>query len=281
MTLAQSYDLLGGFMGYVNLGIFVYFASSAYAFGVLYFTFHWLAPEAFIVGVVFSAFLGFLVSFPMFRLRGFYFAVATLALVQLGYYIVTTPPASVIFYTNGYGGINGLAADYIQSYYAIFALAVLTVALVYGISKTRLGLAITSIREDEQIAEASGINTGRTKRIVFVLSSAIAGASGCLFAWSQGSILPSTVFNLSNAFIPVTFALFGGTGTVIGPIIGTGIYSIIDTFLSSPFVQNSAYGNISFYEFAIIGFFLIIVGLFAPDGVIGISKRLISRRVKK
>ncbi len=272
-TLALSYDLLGGFMGYVNLGIFVFFGASAYVFAILFFTFHWQPLDAFVAGIAFSALLGFMISYPMYRLRGFYFAVATLSLVQLGYYVVTTPPADQIFHTGGYGGVNGLPTDYMEGYYAILALAIFAAVSSYAISKSRFGLALTSIREDEQIADASGINTKRIKRIAFVISSALAGATGCLYAWSQGTVLPTTVFNLANGFIPVTFALFGGTGTVIGPIIGTAVYSLINAFLGSSFVQSSQYAYISFYEFAIIGIFLIIVGLFAPDGLVGLGKR--------
>ena len=279
VALAESYDILGGLMGYVDLGITVYFGAGAYVFAILYHVLRWSAPEALVVAAAFSAFLGLLVSFPMFRLRGFYFAVATLALVPLGQYIVLAP--SLGKWTNGVGGISGIQANSFDSYYAIFAFAILSVVLVFAISRSRLGLALLSIREDEQVAESSGINTRLMKKVAMVICATLSGISGCLFAWSQGTILPSTVFSLYLAFIPVTFALFGGTGTVIGPIVGTGVYSLLDFVLHSSQVQNSQVAWLSSYEQAIVGIFLIVVGLFAPDGILGFSRRIYAKRQRR
>jgi branched-chain amino acid transport system permease protein len=273
LALAESYDIMGGLMGYVDLGITVFYAAGAYLFAIPFYNMHWNVVEAFVVSVLVTAFLGFLVSFPMFRLKGFYFAVATLALVPLGSYIVTDP--TIFNLTGGVGGVNGVVpVSYFTAYYAIFAFALFTVFLIYLISRSRLGLALTSIREDEQIAESSGINTGITKKIAMTISATLCGVTGCLFAWSQGSVVPSSIFSFNTAFIPVTFALFGGTGTIIGPVIGTGVYSTIDYFVRSTFVQSSSAAWISGYESAIIGIFLIIVGLFAPGGIVQVLRRI-------
>jgi branched-chain amino acid transport system permease protein len=271
--LAESYDILGGFMGYVDLGITLFYASGAYCFAILFYLRHWSVPEAALVSTAFSALLGLAVSFPMFRLRGFYFAVATLALVPLGSYIVTNPSYSI--YTGGVGGINGIVTvSYQDAYYSILGFAVFVVALVYSISKTKFGLALTSIREDEQIAESSGIDTRLVKRIAMTLAASLCGFAGCLFAWSQGSVVPSDVFSFKTAFIPVTFALFGGTGTIFGPVIGSAVYSTIDYILRSTFIQASSLAWTIGYENAIIGIFLIIVGLFAPGGIMQLRKPL-------
>jgi branched-chain amino acid transport system permease protein len=279
VALAESYDIMGGLMGYVDLGITVFFGAGAYAFAILYYVLHYFSIEAFILATLFSAALGLLVSFPMFRLKGFYFAVATLALVPLGQYIVLAP--SLYRWTNGVGGINGIPSNYLESYYAMLAFSLFTIILVFVISRSKFGLALASIREDEEIAESSGINTRRVRRMAMVVSASIAGLTGCFFAWSQGTILPDTVFSLYLAFIPVTFALFGGTGTIIGPIIGTGIYSSLDYVLKSTLVQGSSLSWLSLYEQAIVGIFLIIVGLFAPDGIFGLAGRLYHRAVKR
>jgi branched-chain amino acid transport system permease protein len=273
VILAESYDILGGLMGYVALGITVFYASGAYLFAIPFYLMHWNVIEAFVVSTIITSLIGFLVSFPMFRLRGFYFAVATLALLPLGSYIVTDP--SIFNLTGGVGGVNGVVSvSYQAAYYTILAFAIFTVALVYTISKTNLGLALTSIREDEQIAESSGINTWLIKKIAMTISASLCGFTGCLFAWSQGSVVPSSIFSFNTAFIPVTFALFGGTGTIVGPILGSGVYSIIDYTVRSTFIQSSSVFWISGYESAIIGIFLIIVGLFAPGGIMQLRKPL-------
>ncbi len=282
VALSESYDIMGGFMGYVDLCITLFYASGAYLFAIPYYMMHWSVAEAFVFATIVTAFLGLLVSFPMFRLRGFYFAVATLALVPLGSYIVTYHPFFNL--TGGVGGVNGVVTiSYQYAYYAIFGYAIFIVALVYFISKSRFGLALTSIREDEQIAESSGINTRLVKKTAMTISASLCGFTGCLFAWTQGSVVPSNIFSLYTAFIPVTFALFGGTGTVVGPILGSGAYSTIDYFLRSPFVQTSSIAWLSRYEQAVIGIFLIVVGLFAPGGIMQLQKplRKLEMRLRK
>jgi len=275
LALAVSYDILGGFAGYVNLGITVFFGAGAYVFAILFYVEHTNSFVSLIISALVSGFLGYLVSFPMFRLKGFYFAVATLSLVPLGMYLVQSP--SLDKWTNGVGGINGIPGNFSQAYYSIFGFAILTVAVAVIVSKSSFGLALTSIREDEEIAESSGINTRRVKRIALVISAILAGVTGCLFAWSQGTVLPDEVFSLYLAFIPVTFALFGGTGTIVGPIIGTGTYSLLDYVIRSGPIQSSSLSFLSSYEQAIVGIFLIIVGLFAPDGILGLFKRMYHR----
>lgn len=259
-------------MGYVNLGIVVYYGAGAYVYAILYHVLDWDPLGALAVAAIVSAVLGLLSSFPMFRLKGFYFAVATLALVPLGFYLVESP--NLQQWTNGVGGVNFVPLNYVTSYFSIFGFAVFSIAVVYWISRTRLGLALTSIREDEEIAEASGINTRLMKKIAMVISATMAGFTGALFAMSQGTVLPGSVFSLSLAFIPVTFAMFGGTGTVVGPIVGSGVYVILDATLHSSFIaRSSSIQWLSYYEAAIEGIFLIVVGLFAPDGIIGLARR--------
>ena len=276
VIVAESYDVLGGLMGYVNLGIIVYYGAGAYVYAILYHVLSWNSLDALAVAALVSALLGFLSSFPMFRLKGFYFAVATLALVPLGFYMVESP--NLQQWTNGVGGINFVPLNYVESYYVILGFALFSILIVYAISHSRLGLALTSIREDEEIAEATGINTRLVKKVALTISASMAGFTGALFALSQGTVLPGSVFSLSLAFIPVTFAMFGGTGTVIGPIVGSGVYIILDATLHSSFIaRSSSVQWLSYYESAIEGIFLIVVGLFAPDGIMGLVSRSYSR----
>jgi branched-chain amino acid transport system permease protein len=273
VALAESYDIMGGFMGYFDLGITVFYAAGAYSFAILFFLMRWNSVEAFVASTALTSILGLAVSFPMFRLKGFYFAVATLALVPLGNYIVTNP--ALFSVTGGVGGVNGtVPVTYQTAYYALLGNAVFVVALLLTISKSRFGLALTSIREDEQIAESSGINTRLVKKMAMILSASLCGSTGCLFAWSQGSVVPSNIFSFYIAFIPVTFALFGGTGTIIGPILGSGVYSLIDYILRSPSFESPNLNWIVGYEEAIIGVFLVVVGLFAPGGIMQLRKPL-------
>ncbi len=139
LALAIAYDLLGGFAGYVNLGITVFFGVGAYVFAILFYVEHTNSLVSLIVSALVCGGLGFLVSFPMFRLKGFYFAVATLSLVPLGQYVVQAPALDK--WTNGVGGINGIPGNYIESYYAIFLFAILAILVAIVIYQSSFGLS--------------------------------------------------------------------------------------------------------------------------------------------
>lgn len=264
-VLALSYDFLGGFAGYMNLGHIVFFGIGAYVAAIV---FKKLAlPLA--VGVVAAPLVvaGFalLFSFPLFRLKGFYFAVAGLAFVELSSLIVASMNAQPI--TNGFNGISFVQADVVLPYYAAVALVVLSILLSLGIADSRFGLALRSVREDEEVADSVGINVPRTKRLALIISGAIAGLDGAVYFWGRGAISPSAAFGFDLAFIPITLALMGGTGTILGPILGGAIYIYLQYYAISFFAAFLP--GMVYFPNATIGLILIIVGLFAPRGIVG------------
>ena len=264
-VLALSYDFLAGFAGYMNLGHIVFFGIGAYVAAII---FKKLAlPLA--VGVVAAPLVvgGFalLFSFPLFRLKGFYFAVAGLAFVELSNLIVASMNAQPI--TNGFNGISFVQDDVVLPYYAALALVVLSILLSLGIADSKFGLALRSIREDEEVADSVGINVPRTKRLALIISGAIAGLDGAVYFWGRGAISPSAAFGFDLAFIPITLALMGGTGTILGPILGGAIYIYLQYYAIS-FLATFLPGMVYFPN-ATIGLILIIVGLFAPRGIVG------------
>jgi len=264
-VLALSYDFLAGFAGYMNLGHIVFFGIGAYVAAII---FKKLAlPLA--VGVVAApavvAGFALLFSFPLFRLKGFYFAVAGLAFVELSNLIVASMNAQPI--TNGFNGIAFVQDDVVLPYYAALALVVLSILLSLGIADSKFGLALRSIREDEEVADSVGINVPGTKRLALIISGAIAGLDGGVYFWGRGAISPSAAFGFDLAFIPITLALMGGTGTILGPILGGAIYIYLQYYAIS-FLATFLPGMVYFPN-ATIGLILIIVGLFAPKGIVG------------
>ena len=249
----------------MNLGHIVFFGIGAYVAAII---FKKLALPL-VVGVIAAPLVvaGFalLFSFPLFRLKGFYFAVAGLAFVELSNLIVASMNAQPI--TNGFNGISFVQDDVVLPYDAALALVVLSILLSLGIADSKFGLALRSIREDEEVADSVGINVPRTKRLALIISGAIAGLDGAVYFWGRGAISPSAAFGFDLAFIPITLALMGGTGTILGPILGGAIYIYLQYYAIS-FLATFLPGMVYFPN-ATIGLILIIVGLFAPRGIVG------------
>jgi branched-chain amino acid transport system permease protein len=271
VVLALSYDILGGFAGYMNLGHVVFFGIGAYVGAILFRQLGFpLALGISAAPIVVAAF-AYLFSFPLFRLRGFYFAVAGLAFVELADLVVASGNAQPL--TNGFDGIHFVQYDVLVPYYAAVGLAVVSIVVSLVISDSRFGLALRSIKEDEEVADSVGVNISRTKRMALVISAAIAGLDGAVYFWGRGAISPAAAFGFTIAFVPVTLALLGGTGTIIGPVVGGAIFVYLQNYGISA-LENLAPETVYFPN-AITGLLLIFVGLFMPKGIVG------SRRIRE
>jgi branched-chain amino acid transport system permease protein len=265
VVLALSYDILGGFAGYMNLGHVVFFGIGAYVAAILLKKLVLPLAVGILAAPIVVAAFALLFSFPLFRLKGFYFAVAGLAFVELANLLVASMNAQPI--TNGFDGISFVQYDVVVPYYAAVALTAAAVLLSLAISNSRFGLALRSIREDEEVADSVGINVPRTKRLALIVSAVVAGLDGAVYFWGRGAISPQAAFGFTIVFIPVTLALLGGTGTILGPIIGGAIYIYLQNYAIAS-LQDIVPGSIYFPN-ALTGFLLIFVGLFMPRGIIG------------
>jgi branched-chain amino acid transport system permease protein len=252
--LAQSYDWVGGHMGYLNLGHASFFGIGAYAFGIL-FRAGLATGLAFLASVVLAAAFAGLISYPFFRLRGAYFALATFGLVAL----LELLASNLSQLTGGSEGLT-LPTGYrlYGAYYGSLVLLAVVVCATAWLARSRLGLALVSIREDEEVAGAFGVNTFAVKCLALVCSAAVAGLAGGLYCWYLTYIIPSTVFGLDVAVGPIVMAMLGGSGTVIGPLLGAflvgGIREVLR--LKTPYLALTIYGAM-----------LVLVGLFLPGGL--------------
>jgi branched-chain amino acid transport system permease protein len=256
-VLALSYDVLGGFTGYMNLGHVVFFGIGAYVAAIVFKTLAMPLALGIVLAPIIAAGFAFLVSFPIFRLKGFYFAVAGLALVELASLLVASSNAKPL--TNGFDGISFIQSNVLLPYYAALGLIVFSVLASLAISKSKFGIALRSIKEDEQVAGSVGINVPRMKRRALIISALIGGL--------DGAISPQTAFGFAITFIPITLALLGGTGTTAGPIIGGVIYIYLQNYLLQDL--GTAVPGTVYFPNAITGVLLIAVGLFAPRGIVG------------
>jgi branched-chain amino acid transport system permease protein len=256
-VLALSYDFLAGFAGYMNLGHIVFFGIGAYVAAIVFKKLALPLAVGVVAAPVVVAGFALLFSFPL--------AVAGLAFVELSNLIVASMNAQPI--TNGFNGISFVQDDVVLPYYAALALVVLSILLSLGIADSKFGLALRSIREDEEVADSVGINVPRTKRLALIMSGAIAGLDGAVYFWGRGAISPSAAFGFDLAFIPITLALMGGTGTILGPILGGAIYIYLQYYAISSLATFLP--GLIYFPNATTGLILIIVGLFAPRGIVG------------
>ncbi|MEM1944915.1 MAG: branched-chain amino acid ABC transporter permease [Nitrososphaerota archaeon] len=264
--LAIAYDIFGGFAGYYNLGFGAFFAIGAYTFpilslGRLGFQLHPIL--AFLAAPVVSGVAAFLLSYPFLRLRGAYFAVATFGLIPLMYNLAR----NLSMITGGASGIQIVVTEFfgmLPGFYIAMGITVMTSVVHYLIKRSRLWLALNSIREDEDVASEYGVDAFAVKRQVFVVSSIFAGFLGANFGFGLGVVSPDGVLNLEIALAPLIMTIFGGPASLLGAILGGSLITLIQEFL---------WLNIPFFHLATYGLIILLVAIFAPQGVVNLRVR--------
>ncbi|HEV8306197.1 MAG TPA: branched-chain amino acid ABC transporter permease [Methylomirabilota bacterium] len=254
--LAQSYDWVGGHMGYLNLGHAAFFGIGAYAFGIALKAGQPLV-FAFGAGAALAALFALAISYPFFRLRGAYFALATFGLVTL----LELLALNLSRLTGGSEGLT-IPTGYrlYHAYYVSLALLALLVTGTAWLARSPLGLALVAIREDEEVAGAFGVHAYAVKCLGLTASAAVAGLAGGVYCWYLTYIIPATVFGLDVALGPIVMAMLGGSGTVVGPLLGALVVDTIREALR--FVVATQHFALTIY-----GAMLVVVGLFLPGGL--------------
>jgi branched-chain amino acid transport system permease protein len=262
MTLAQGVNVIYGFTGYLPFGYVGFFGVGAYGFSIAVMHLHAPPLAALTAGAVAAVTLG-LVLTPLFRLSGAYFSIANLAASMAVLQVVSNPALENI--TKGpYGvSLSGVFNPGLAYATALVILAA-TLLLVIYLRNSRFGMALRAISEDAVSASMAGINVVRERVIAWLLSALIAGLSGGVFAWYVSVFYPETVFGGEFTIFAIVFALFGGTATIAGPILGViilyGIYNVVG--ISTPQYFQLIYG-------------VLIMGLtlFLPKGLASLLRR--------
>jgi len=254
-VLAESWDWLGGEMGYLNLGHYAFYGIGAYSFCLFLVGGAALAPS-FVAAVAVPAVFAALLAVPMFRLKGDYFAFATLAIVPLCGLL--TDNLSGI--TKGSEGVS-LPPHYvlIPAYTMAGLLALATVAATLALTGSRFGYALKAIRNDEQAAEVVGVRLFPAKLRVLVLSAGFAGLAGAVQAWQFSFIDPDSMFGLSFALVPVAMALLGGSGLLWGPLVGVVLLTGAQQLLLI---------KLSMLQATIYGATILLIGRYLPGGLL-------------
>ncbi len=263
ILLAQSWNLLGGYAGQINLGHAAFFGLGALVTRSL-----WVGgtplPIALIAGATVAASFGCLIGVPAFRLRGAYFAIGTLGLAEILRITIGNllPEISTI-------PTSELASyDILPRYYLTLLLAIFCVAVVACLVPSRVGLGLRAVREDEAAAEACGVGALRHKLLALVLSTALVGLAGGAFAYYHVSYYPQHPFTPGWSFDAVLISYIGGVGTVHGPVLGALFYVIVREILAIKLVE---------FHLVIFGTLFILVVLFFPGGLVEAWQRV--RRV--
>jgi branched-chain amino acid transport system permease protein len=199
------------------------------------------------------------VGLPTFRLRGPYFAIATIGVSEAVRVVMTN--LSVTGGASGYRIIERGAFHQLQRFYAALALAAVAVAVSILVRRSKFGLALIAIREDEDAASDLGVNPYRYKLLAHALAAALTGAAGGVFAWYAAFIHPQGVFAFSISVAILLMPIIGGVGTIWGPVVGGVVYGLIHEELIASFPQ---------LHLLLYGSLLILIILFEPGGVVGL-----------
>ena len=271
--LAAALNIIMGFAGYVSFGHVVFMGIGGYA--TLYLM-EYLAPgladrsplaaalTGMLLGAAVAAALAASVGAAVLRLRGAFFAIATigldLAVLYLAQMLPTEEGGGEIYLS---GAHKPSLRTVVLLTWAVFAL---TLAAMVLVRKSRLGMGLEAIREDEDAAEALGVPTFRYKTIAFTLSAALTALMGGVYAWRTMSVTPGEAFNLVYSIRMIVIDVIGGLGTLLGPVVGGAIYYILDLLLSTS-------QSLKDLTDIVMGLIAIAVVLFFPEGIIGRLRR--------
>jgi branched-chain amino acid transport system permease protein len=258
IALAGSWNLISGLTGYVSFGHVAFFGAGAYATGILITKAGWPWLAAALAGGGAACALAIVIGYPCLRLKGPYFAIAMLGLNEV-------LRALVSYFEGLTGGGLGLSMPTLEAsvpiYYVMGLTAMAVTALTYLVITSRFGLRLMTIREDEVAAEAMGINTFRHKLYAFLLSAVGPGIVGGLAARDQGYIEPISVFPLATTITMIVMVLFGGKGTVWGPVLGAAVLFVFQELVWARFI---------YLHQLLFGAIIIAVVLLMPRGVLGL-----------
>jgi branched-chain amino acid transport system permease protein len=259
--LAYSWNLIGGYAGYTHFGQVCFFGLGGYT-GALLITkvgmaWYFAVPLAALAGVLLAIPLGT----AMLRLKGPYFAIGMFGLTRvlesfvLGFDSITQ---------GGTGLYLTPVGDLKPVYFTLVGLAIVMMVGTWRLDNSRLGLKLLAIREDEQAADALGVRTTRLKIGTFVVSAIAPAAVGALYAVYLGFIDPPTGFSPVMELTTIAIVLLGGMGTVLGPLVGAIVLSVVNELLWARFPE---------YYLAIVGILVLLAVLYMPRGIVNLAMK--------
>lgn len=267
VALASSLNILLGYTGYVSFGHIVFFGLGGY-FGFYLLSVHgWPLHLAALAGGLLSGFIAFLVGSAVLRLRGAYFALATIGINE----------AARAFVSNfePFGAATGLCVNFAcyetyggagpalwTTFIFLWIITLVILVVSYLVKHSRFGLGLLAIREDEDAAMVMGVNAPRAKTVAYVISAFFPGVIGTLYFFKNGNVEPGDAFQLHMSIEMLVMVMLGGMGTVLGPMVGAVAYQGLRGYLlTSPIFKD--------LHLAVAGMILLLIILFVPAGAVG------------
>lgn len=274
IILAQGWNLVAGYTGQISLGSHAFFALGAYTTALIWIndatkTWYYFDPLVMLLSGLVPAIFAIIIGTPLLsRLRGDYFAFGTLAAAEVLKVVILRGGD----FTKGAAGLllPGSSFNGMGIYYWVgLILAILATAGVYFITRSKIGLALRALSEDEMAAASHGVHILQYKVLAFAIGSFMMGVCGSLWGYYLFVVSPAAVLNLNWMFLPILICILGGNGTIFGPVIGAFMVGALFT-----------YGDVYVGQLhpTLSGVIIILVMKYMPSGIMGLKDRIFTRR---
>jgi branched-chain amino acid transport system permease protein len=264
--MAYGWNLISGYTAYVSFGQISFFGIGAYSVAILLSKYEWTWPAAVLAGAAVAAVIAVPIGWAMLRLRGPYFALGMLGFVQV-LQMITSAWSGL---TGGGEGIYLRPATSLRPlYFAAAALVVVGLALTSSVDRSAFGLRLRSIGEDETAAEAVGVYPTRAKLAAFVVASIFPAVAGGLYAYRLSYVDPSSAFPAAYEVQVILIVVFGGAGTVLGPLAGASLLTAVGELLWARFAELHLF---------LFGLIIVVVLRYMPEGLIPLLRQRAARK---
>jgi len=259
---AQGWNFIGGYTGYAAFGNVAYFGVGAYTTGLLMLG-KWHVPffPALLAGALLAAAVAALLGLPILRLKGHYFAIATLGIAEALAQVADTWDSL----TEGSTGIDlPLKTEGEFFYFTALAFVILGILATWLFARSKLGHGCVAIREDQDAARMLGINTTLYKVIAYSISAVFAAVAGGITAYQNIHVTPGDFFRIDYTLEMIIATIIGGAGSVLGPVLGAGVYQLLSTYVWSRFLELHP---------TVLGLIIVFFIVFLPRGLMQVLRR--------
>ncbi len=267
VTLASNLNMMIGYAGYVNFGNIVFFGLGGYMCVYLTTAWHWNLLLAALTGGVFVSVLAYALGRGILRLRGAFFALATIGINEATNAFVTNfepwgGATGIYLSMEAYEPLGGPGQGLWICYFLLVGVMAASLLLSYAVRTSKFGLGLIAIGQNEDAAAVLGVPTPRYKAMVYSLSGFLPAVAGGLYFFKSGIIEPTGAFNLTTSIEAIVMLMLGGAGTVTGPALGAFLYEELRSFLL--FSET-----LSHLQLVLAGLLLLAIVLFVPGGLMG------------
>jgi len=266
---AVSWDILSGRTGYISFGHPFLIGLGAYTTAILSKRFEFPLELSIPIAIIVTMIGGLIVLLPALRVKGSYFALVTLAYMELIYQLTTVIRPDLTGGTRGITGIETLTRGAVNGYYLAATLLLVITFFAWLLMKTRIGTALWAIGMNEESVRGSGLSTTKLKCFAFLASAFVAGLGGAFYIHYLGSLSPRALFDINFVFTILVAALLGGAGSIIGPVIGAFFLTFLLEWLRPVLPGAERY---FFY-----GLIALVIYMYEPKGIIKIFSNTVGK----